>query len=119
MQKDINEIIEIKAEWAKHYEDLASALSSVAGLSILTEIQNKINYKNKDLVSVSLQPLDYPYYEYHRDDLQKMKAIRSQIGVLEELKRELNPELLLEKTKKLRDEIQNLKNGEPLEPVYS
>jgi hypothetical protein len=48
-----------------------------------------------------------------------MKAIRSQIGVLEELKRELNPTLLLEKTKKLRDEIQSLKNGEPLEPVYS
>ena len=80
--------------------------------------QNKINEKQKSLVSVSLQPLEYPYYEYPRDDLQKMKAIRAQISSLEELKSELNYEYLIEKTKTYRDEIEDLKSGIELEPIY-
>jgi hypothetical protein len=47
-----------------------------------------------------------------------MKAIRAQISSLEELKSELNYEYLIEKTKTYRSEIEDLKSGVELEPIY-
>jgi hypothetical protein len=72
MEDKIQKTIDIKAEWAQFYENLASAINTEAGNAIIMQIQNKINEKQKNLVSVSLQPLEYPYYEYPRDDLQKL-----------------------------------------------
>lgn len=118
MEDKREQLIALKAEWAQFYDSLASAINTEAGNAILIQIQNKINEKQKSLVSVSLQPLEYPYYEYPRDDLQKMKAIRAQISCLEEFKSELNYDLLQEKSKTLREEIENLKSGMSLEPIY-
>jgi len=112
------QLIALKAEWAQFYDNLAGAVNTEAGNLLIMQIQNKINEKQKSLVSVSLQPLEYPYYEYPRDDLQKMKAIRAQISSLEELKSELNYEYLIEKTKTYRSEIEDLKSGVELEPIY-
>jgi len=111
-------VIEAKQEWLRHFEDLANTLKTEAGKIFINEIINKINFKNKDLVAVSLQALEYPYYEYSKDDLQKMKALRAQIGALEELKEELDADKLLEKAISLRHEVDALLKGEPLEPAY-
>ncbi len=73
------QLIALKAEWAQFYDNLAGAVNTEAGNLLIMQIQNKINEKQKSLVSVSLQPLEYPYYEYPRDDLQKMKQLRREI----------------------------------------
>lgn len=118
MDDKIEKTIAIKAEWAQFYDNLASAINTEAGNLLIMQIQNKINEKQKNLVSVALQQLEYPYYEYPKDDLQKMKAIRAQISTLEDLKTELNYEYLIEKSKAFRADIEDLKSGIDLEPIY-
>lgn len=119
MNNEIQAKIELKLEWAQHYENLIHSLKSAHGQSIIAEIQNKINEVLRHLTTLSLQDLPAPYYEYHKDDLQRMKAYRAQKQILEELKQDFNIEKLTEKVTFLRKEADALKNGASPEPVYT
>lgn len=116
--KGREEQIRINEELVLYYRDLATSVGSLDGKKIIAEIASQSNDLNNYLSSVSLQPLSPPYYEYHKDDLQKMKATRAKMEALSLLLNSLNTEYLLDQAAKAAQKIQTLKAGEPLAAAY-
>lgn len=117
--KEREEQIRVNEELVLYYRDLATSVNSLDGRKIITEIASQANDLNNYLSSVSLQPLAPPYYEYHKDDLQKMKATRAKIEALSLLLNTLNAEYLLNEANRASEKVKTLKAGEPLEPSYA
>ena len=116
--KEREEQIRVNEELVLYYRDLATSVGSLDGQKIITEIASQANDLNNYLTSVSLQPLAPPYYEYPKDDLQKMKATRAKIEALSLLLNTFNAEYLLEEANKASEKVKTLKAGEPLQAAY-
>lgn len=116
--KEREEQIRINEELILYYRDLATSVNSLDGRKIITEIASQSNDLNNYLTSISLQPLAPPYYEYHKDDLQKMKSTRAKIEALSLLLNTLNAEYLLKEANKASEKVKAIKTGEPLQAAY-
>lgn len=109
--------VELKAKQASYFETLAHAIKSAEGQAILTEIKSRLNDRNNELYSISMKNMSFPF-EYSKEELNQMKCLRAQQEELKSMIAALDPEANMEVTKKLRQEIQLLKTGEPIEPIY-
>lgn len=113
----VQEIIELKIEWANHYEKLANSIKDSNGQVIMAEIINFINILNKELFETSMQVLPEPY-EYPREDLNKLRSLRAKIASLTELQDRLDYESAMAKAIAFRQEAEALRGGESIEPIY-
>lgn len=111
------QLIELKLEWANHYENLASAIKDTNGQAIIAEIINFINLLNKELFQTSMQVLPEPY-EYPREELNKLRSLRAKIAALNELQDKFNYDSAIEKAITFRQEAEALRMGEPIEVIY-
>lgn len=116
--KKREESIQLHQELNRYYQDLAFAVKDSAGQKILIEINSQLNDLQVQLQNVALKPLDAPYYEYHKDDLQKLKSYRAQISILNTLMATFNYDTLIAKSMKAINVAEKLKAGEPLEARY-
>lgn len=117
-QERVDLAIEEKARLAFYYEELAYSVATGDGQKIVVELRSVLNDLNNSLVAVSMQDLVAPYYEFPKDDLQRMKALRAQKDILNKILIGLDSELLLSESKKLKETIERLKLSESLEPAY-
>lgn len=114
----IDEIIKTKAELAFYYENLAYAVDSSEGQKIIIELKSVLNDLQNELVGISIQDLPAPYYEFDKTDLQRMKALRAKKEILSSIVGGFDSQVLLAASKRLKDEIDLLKKGEPAEASY-
>lgn len=117
-EEKLNENIEAKAKLAYYMEELAYAVNTPDGQKILVELRSVLNDLNNSLITVSMQELSGPYYEFPKDDLQKMKALRAKKEILRGILTGLDGDLLLKESSKLKASIEVLKNGQSLEAAY-
>ena len=113
-----DEIIKAKAELAFYFENLAYAVDSNEGQKIVTELKSVLNDLNNDLVRISIQDLPARYYEFPKDDLQKMKALRAKKELLSSLINSFDSTVLFAASKREKEAIELLKAGEPMEVAY-
>jgi|TARA_R110000822_G_scaffold138001_3_gene275515 hypothetical protein len=100
-------------------EKLLYGLKTPEGKIILTMMENTLLIHQQGLEAISLQELAAPYYEYDKNDLQKMKALRAKIDVLRELVGKFDITKLEAEISLLRNQVINVSEGEPLQPIYS
>lgn len=117
-KKEIDELIKHKATLAEYYENLSYAVESSDGKLIITEINSQLNDINNELFTITNQNLKFPFFEYSKEDLQKMKAYRSQQHVLNSLLGSFIKKDLQDQAKTLKNEVELLAKGEPIEPIY-
>ena len=116
--KKREELIKLNEQLASYYQNLAYAVNDESGKKILVEINSQLNDLNIALQNIALKPLSAPYYEYEKDDLQSLKALRSKIDGFNQLLGSLQPDSLMAKATKAANKAESLKDGEPLEVRY-
>jgi len=116
--KKRDELIQLNERLASYYQNLAYAVNDESGKKILVEVNSQLNDLNIALQNIALKPLNAPYYEYEKDDLQSLKALRSKIDGFNQLLGSLNSDILMAKASKAATKAESLKEGEPLEVKY-
>lgn len=112
------QLIKTNEELVIYYNNLAYTMNSEAGKQIVTELTSKLNDLNNDLYNVAMRSLDPPYYEYHKDELQKMKALRAQKDIIAIVINDFDPKRLQQLALESRAIADKLIAGENLAPVY-
>lgn len=105
-------------ESASKAEKLGYALRENSGQVIMEELRSQRDILRLSLETVSMQKLPAPFFEYSKEDLQKMKALRAQLSFIDEFLDKLDDEKLLQVAKEKRLESRAYAKGEPIKPAY-
>jgi hypothetical protein len=89
---------------ARYYEELYYSLKSNVGQVIYNDLLAYINGEQLKLRNKSAARLVYPY-KYKEEDLHDLEILNSQVAALEVYAESLNLELLKEKVRKYRVEL--------------
>ena len=106
-------------EQIENAEKIAYALKTEAGKTILSALfaESKMLTIRHD--NICLQELQEPFYEYSKEDLNKMRSFKAQMARDKYLLSVFNADKLLEVAKTKRLEAQAYTQGEPARAAYS